>query len=458
MKFWNSIEFKVGALVFTIGALIAFMSMSVSDDPSYLGRSKKAWFLLPNASGLIKGSAIRSAGIPIGVIKDIRLQNGMARIDITVKSDVGLTRAAAVEMRANGILGDKYIEVSPGITGEPELEDGGQILNIRQGGSLDDVMSQVSEITGSLKDVAKNLNESLTKDGTDQHITGRIIKNIEKLTANLSEITENNKDQVKDIVDQVHDITTTLNELVNDDSDKGFKKTWQNAMVRIDKSLKNIEEITDKVNKGEGTIGKLISDEKTAEDVSSAIEGISGLVDSANKTSTSVDFSSNYINEVNAAKSSIGIRIQPGLDRYYHLALITDPAGTIERTNYKVTTGGTTTETLEEKNFKSKTKFTALYAKNFYNLTLRGGLIENTGGVGLDYRFLYDALTVSVEGYDFEQLQLRSQVSYKFWHGIYLTLGYNDILDKKSTASFYAGAGLLLTNDDLKLLLTRSPF
>lgn len=458
MKFLNSIEFKVGALVFVIGALIAFMSMSVSDDPSYLGRSKKAWFLLPNASGLIKGSAIRSAGIPIGVIKDIRLQTGMARIDITVKSDVGLTRAASVELRANGILGDKYIEVNPGIAGEPELEDGGQILNIRQGGSLDDVMSQVSEITGSLKDVAKNLNESLTKDGTDKHILGRIILNVEKLSGNLAEMTEDNKDQVKEIVDQVHNITSTLDDLVNDESDKGFKKTWQNAMVRIDKSLKNIEEITDKVNKGEGTIGKLISDEKTAEDVSSAIEGISGLVDTANKVSTSVDFNSMYLNQVNAAKTTIGIRIQPGLDRYYQLAVITDPAGTVEKIKYKNTSGGVTTENLEEKTFISKTKFTALYAKNFYDLTLRGGMIENTGGVGVDYHFLHEALTVSLEAYDFEKLQLRPQTTYRFWHGIYLTLGYSDTLDKRDARSFFAGAGLLLTNDDLKLLLTRSPF
>ena len=51
-------EFKVGALVVAISGLIAFMSMQVSDDPSYMGRSRKAWFLLPNASGLIKGSAI----------------------------------------------------------------------------------------------------------------------------------------------------------------------------------------------------------------------------------------------------------------------------------------------------------------------------------------------------------------------------------------------------------------
>lgn len=459
MSFFSTPEFKVGALVVSIGALIALMSMQVSDDPSFLGRSKKAWFYLDNASGLTKGSAIRSAGIPIGAIKDISLQEGKARIDVTVKSDVYLTRAAVVEMKANGILGDKYIEVNPGPSSDPELEDGGQIQNVKTGGSLDDVMSQVSDITTSLKDVAKNLNEAVTHDGTNKHILGRIVVNIEKLTANISEMTTDNKEQISEIVDQVHDITTTLDELINDDSETGLKKTWQKSLARIDKSLQNIEEITDKVNKGEGTIGKLISDEKTAEDVSAAIEGLSGLVDSAQRITTAVDFNGYYLNEIDGARSAIGIYIQPGLDRYYYLGLVDDPAGVVETKNTLTVTNGVTTDTDETTTFQSKTKLTALYAKNIYNFTFKGGLIENTGGVGIDYSpFQLHRLKFSLEAFDFEKTQLRSTLSYKFRYGMYVLAGYNDMLDNRDAQSFYAGAGLFLTNDDLKLLLTRSPF
>lgn len=458
MGFLGTAEFKVGALVVAIGGLIAFMSMQVSDDPSYLGRSKKAWFLLPNASGLIKGSAIRSAGIPVGVIKDVRLQEGQARVDITIKSEVGLTRSASVELRANGILGDKYIEVYPGDIGDAELEDGGQILNVKKGGSLDDVMSQVSEITGSLKDVAKNLNEAVTNDGTNKHILGRIMLNIEKLTGDLAQMTTDNKEQINEIVDQVHNITGTLDELINDESETGFKKTWQKSLVRIDNSLKNIDEITTKINSGQGTIGKLVSDEQTAEDVSSAIEGISGLVDTANKVSTGVDFNGYYMDAIKGSKTTVGLQIQPGLDRYYYIGIVTDPAGVVEKTNTKVITNGVTAESDEIKTYKSKIKFTALYAKNFYDFTIRGGLIENTGGIGFDYKFFSRRLTASIEAFDFEQIQMRAALTYKVYYGLYLIGGYNDFFNKRDAQSAYVGAGLFLTNDDLKLLLTRSPF
>lgn len=459
MSFFSTAEFKVGALVVSIGALIALMSMQVSDDPSFLGRSKKAWFYLDNANGLIKGSAIRSAGIPIGAIKDISLQEGKARIDVTVKSDVPLTRSATVELRANGILGDKYIEINPGNSTDPGLEDGGQIANVKTGGSLDDVMSQVSEITTSLKDVAKNLNEATTAEGTNKHILGRIVMNIEKLTGDISQMTTENKEQIGEIVDQVHNITSTMDDLINDESETGFKKTWKNSMARIDKSLKNIEEITDKVNNGEGTIGKLISDEKTAEDVSSAIEGLSGLVDTANKTSTAFDFNGYYLDNVEETKSSIGIMIQPGLDRFYYLGIVDDPTGVVEKTNTLTTTNGVSTDTDTTTTFKNKTKLTALFAKNIFDFTVKGGLIENSGGIGLDYSpFRMHRLKFSLEAFDFDNTNLRSTVSYKFRYGLYVLAGYNDMLNNGDAQSFYGGAGLFLTNDDLKLLLTKSPF
>ncbi len=143
---------------------------------------------------------------------------------------------------------------------------------------------------------------------------------------------------------------------------------------------------------------------------------------------------------------------------YYYLGIITDPAGVVEKTNVKTTTGGSTTEIDETKTFKSKTKFTALYAKNFYDLTLKGGLIENTGGVGVDYQFIGRRAMASVEAYDFDKLQLRASLNFKLPYGLYVKGGYSDILDKNNAKSVFAGAGIFLTNDDFKLLLSKSPF
>lgn len=463
MTWVKSPEFKVGLLVVIVGSLIAFMSLQVSEDPSYLGRSKKAWFLLKNAGGLVKNSAIRSAGIPVGTISDITLQDGQARVDITVKSDVHLAVSAAVEIRAQGILGDKHVEINPGTPGDPPLPDGAQILNVKDKGSLDNLVGEVSEISSSLKTVSEALKESITQDGTRKHIMGRIVSNIEKLTGDIAQMTGENKEKIGEIVDEVHDVTSTLSNLVNDEGEDGFKKSWKKAvasLARLDSVMKNVDEISGKINRGEGTIGKLINDESTVDNLNSTIEGISGMLETANRIQTGFDFHAEYLGDVKATKSTIGVRIQPGLDRYYYLGIIDDPAGVVEREGNSTTTnGGAAVTTDTTKTFYNKTKFTLLFAKNFYDLTLRAGLIENQGGFGVDYHFFRRKLRVSMEAFNFANTNLRAQAQYSLVHGIYILGGMQDMMDKNGARSGYLGAGIFITNDDLKLLLSsKSPF
>ncbi|MBX2994526.1 MAG: MCE family protein [Bdellovibrionaceae bacterium] len=457
MNLLRAAEFKVGALVLGVATLIAVMSVQVSDNPSFLGRSKKAHFLMADAGGLVKGSQIKTAGIPVGTISNISLEDGMARVDLSFKRDTELTVSAAVVIKSAGILGDKYIDVYPGSPTDPPLEDGGRINNIKDKGSLDSVISSVGDIANSLKDVSANLKEAVSEDGSRKHVLGRIILNIEKVTQDLSEITSQNKGKVNEIVDQVHGITKTLDEILNDPSDKGFKKRWAVALDRIDSSLKNIDEITTKINNGEGTIGKLVSDEATAEKVENAIDSVNEFLGGAATLQTGLDFKADYLANIGKTKTQVGIRLQPGLDRYYYIGVVDDPAGVVETTDIKTTTSTGESKITEEKTYHNELKFNLIFAKNFYDLTVRGGIMENSGGVGFDYTVWNQKLKFTLDLFDFTNLNVRTQVQYNIWKGIYLSGGVTDMLNKGQKYSNYLGAGLLLTNDDLKLLMTKVP-
>jgi len=449
-------EFKVGLLVLAVASLIAYMSLQVSEDPSLMRRSNEAWFMLENAGGLVKNSSVKMAGIPMGVIKDIKLQDGKARVDISMRPDVKLYVSATVLIKSQGILGDSHVELTPGSPTDPPLPSGGQIVTVLDKGSLDNVINQVGDIAGNLKDVTKNLREALNEDGTNKHILGRIVLNIEKLTKDISEMTSANKGKINEIVDQIHGITETLDEALNDESDEGFKATWKRTLVRIDSTMKNIDEITGKVNRGEGTIGKLISDEETADNVSHAIDGISDVLDSAAKLQTSFDIKSGYLSAAAGAKTTLNVDIQPGIDRYYILGLVTDPMGVINTTNY-VQTGSQTANYTQTTTYQQGYKLNAEFAKTFYDFTVRAGLIENYGGFGFDYKFLKGKAQVSVNFSNFSQLNVVPVAQYDVWKGVYVFGGLYDALNKSGNFSTYIGAGLLLTNDDLKMALTKIP-
>ncbi|MDX9730503.1 MAG: MlaD family protein [Bdellovibrionales bacterium] len=465
MGLFSAPEFKVGLLVLIVSGLIAGMSIKVSNDPAGLGSSKEAFFYMDDASGLVKNSNIRMAGIPVGMIKDIKLENGMARVEVILKGDTPVTKSARVEIRPNGILGDKFVEVIGGDVRDPPLRSGDQIMVVDDRASVDRMIGEISKITKSISQVAENI-KSATEGDKDKPL-GRIIDNLERITTDISTITSGHRDDVGEIIANLRDTTDTINNLVNDDSSEGFKAAWQDAMrslKKIEGSLNNLEEITGKINRGEGTIGKLINDPDTVEELNTAISGINSMLDSSNKLQTSLDYHSHFMTDTGKAKSYVSLRLQPGIDRYYEIGVVDDARGSRERTTITSTTGGVSTVTQEEKSYRDRVKFNALFAKNFWNLTLKGGILENTGGLGADIYMLKRDLRFSFEAFDFSNVQLRASARYNLWSGLYVVAGGENLAGTSSSAevaskaTVFVGGGLFLTNDDLKLLLTKLPF
>lgn len=436
-------EFKVGVLVVAISSLIGVMSLRVSEGPGVLGGSKDLWFDIKDAGGLVKNSAVKMAGIKVGVIEDIELHNGEARVRLKLRSDVPVSVSGSVEVRADGILGDKHVELLPGKVGDPMMADGQQIQQVISNGSLDDLVKEVTEIAGSIKKLARSLNEAVEGQGDSSTTVGRILINLDKLTKDLSEISGDNKQKIGEIVDQVNSITRKLDEVINESNMASFENT-----------LKNIEDVTDKVSRGEGTIGRLVNDEDTIDGINLAVDNVNQFLGGISQLQTSIDFHSEYLGRQSETKSYLSVRLQPGLDRYWEIGVVDDPQGVIRAKDTTLTdANGNTTTTSEEVTHKNKLKFTALFAKNFYNFTIKGGLLESAGGFGIDYYLLDRKLRFSVEMFDFGDFRLRTFARYQVLRGIYLIGGGNDMADKENSSGFF-GAGLFLTNDDLRLLAT----
>ena len=452
-------EFKVGLLVLVVSGIIAGMSLKVSTNAQYLGSSKESWFYIDDASGLVKNSSVKMAGIDVGTIKDIKLEHGQARVEMNLKGDLPLTKSARIEIRPNGILGDKHVEIIAGDPRDPPMRNGEQILVVDDRASVDRLIAEVSKITKSLSAVADNI-KSATEGDADKPL-GRIINNIETITQDVAELTRKNKGDVTDIIANLKETTDTVNELVNDNSKDGFRAAWKDALKslrKIEGSLKNVEEITGKINRGEGTIGKLVNDDQTIEEINSAVSSINNVLDQATKLSTAIDFHSNYMTANAEAKTFLSLRVQPGLDRFYEIGVVDDSRGVTEKTVTRDDVNGTVSTTKTEKRWENRVKFNALFAKNFYDFTLKGGIIENAGGVGADYHMFRRRMRFSLEAFDFGDLNLRASLRYSIFHGIYVMGGGEDLVSKTGRATAFFGAGIFLTNDDLKLLLTRMPF
>jgi phospholipid/cholesterol/gamma-HCH transport system substrate-binding protein len=165
-----------------------------------------------------------------------------------------------------------------------------------------------------------------------------------------------------------------------------------------------------------------------------------------------LDFKADFMAKYNFIKGGAGIRIYTSPDRYYLLGVTADYFGAYERIDIS-----TDTETyVVEKRDRSKLKFNVQIAQRFYDLVVRGGLMESGAGIGIDYLLLDDDLTLTFEAFsgDFDRNpHLKAQVSYRLWKFLYLSAGYDDFISDLHRSSPYIGVGFWFTDQDLKLLM-----
>src|SRR6185312_8580574 len=114
MSWLASPEFKVGFMVVAVSGLIAAMAMKVAEGPGLFGGKKTYFFRADSAGGLVPNSAVKMAGIKIGIIDEIILEKGRAHIVLGLEKDARVTNSAHVELKSDGILGDKHVELVPG--------------------------------------------------------------------------------------------------------------------------------------------------------------------------------------------------------------------------------------------------------------------------------------------------------------------------------------------------------
>lgn len=67
-----------------------------------------------NAAGLRRGDSVEIAGVSVGRVDSLRLVEDQARLGLRLDSDVEIQADSIASIRSRGLIGDKYIAISPG--------------------------------------------------------------------------------------------------------------------------------------------------------------------------------------------------------------------------------------------------------------------------------------------------------------------------------------------------------
>lgn len=138
----NLVETIMGAVVLAVAGLFVYFAYSTAQIRSVAGYELTARF--SRVGGLTTGSDVRVNGIKVGTVVDSGLDptDYAAVVRMSIDHQFRIPKDTTAAIGSDGVLGDKYIRLDPGIE-KTLLEAGGTITKTQDYRSLED---QVGEI------------------------------------------------------------------------------------------------------------------------------------------------------------------------------------------------------------------------------------------------------------------------------------------------------------------------
>ena len=213
-----------------------------------------------------------------------------------------------------------------------------------------------------------------------------------------------------------------------------------------------MDKVAKRIEKGEGTLGKLLTEEKLYEEMSETIEsarvaadGVAEFTTRIEQVKTYVGIDSAYNENTSQTLTKVYLRIEP---RPHKLYLVGATA---------LTGPGSEWDEKDEADLQLDLQLGRRFFDN--KLTGRIGLFETRVGAGIDYA-LNDRISLSIEGRDvwtrekdenIDPFLLRSRFQCRIWRGFYLHAGADNILDE---TAFNFGLRLEYSDEDIKYMLS----
>ena len=465
-------EFRVG--VFTLLGLAAtsFAVFVVSPDLFERDSKNSYYTILADASGILPKTHVKTNGVNVGKVKKVSLDNNATKVVFEIRDDVKIPKGSRIEIRTVGFLGDRFLEIkrtddlSKGFVAPGEI-----VPREEDAADLQEVIALVGSIAKDIKKVTKSLAGVLGDEKGERSIQN-IVDNIEDLTREAKDILQENRGDVRTLVANLKDFSASANEILDAENKERIDKILANfddSMVEVKGATQNINLISEKIEKGEGTIGRLVNEDETLEELEGAIKDIRKVLAPVNQLKVEVD----YHGEMRADQSSqnyfnLNFLTRPG--NYYVLGF-TDAAERLvdtvtEQVPVSDNASGTKTRTKEYIKDRKSIRFNAQIARRWHFAAIRFGLFESTGGIAGDFYALNDKIKFTLEAFDFADkdaeyrsfAHLKAYGSALFYNHIYTLAGIDDPTKKDLSTgktedlNYFVGAGVKFTDDDLRAL------
>ena len=229
-------RFRVGIFV-SIGLIVVLLFIvMLGGDKMLLAKRATLSAIFPQVQGLAEGSVVSLSGLSIGNVKSIEYHKESKKVQVVLSIDAKYLKSipedSSVEIRTQGALGDKFIFINPGNDIDKSIREGGEIA-----------VSSGSDFMGVL-----------SEKGDDARKVFEIINEIHKITKALNE-----NGRMEKTMNNLFEASAAM-KLAAGDSQKLVKQFREDNSQKISTSIAKLDNILNKIDRGEGSLGALIND------------------------------------------------------------------------------------------------------------------------------------------------------------------------------------------------------
>lgn len=291
----NTLETRLGVF-FALALLAALLILELIGGADFFKGGYRVHALFNNIQDLKEGAAVKMAGVPIGRVETIDLTEGKVKVTMKINRGKTIHTDSKAVIKFTGLLSENFVSIDFGTATSPKLE-ADQTITTAEQPDLSSLMAKLEGVAEGIQGMTKNFSgdsfQNLLGPFTDflkennprftailgnlQNISSQIadgkgavgkmindpalynsalttVSNLESTSADLRGLITQARgavDQATNMISQINAGQGTLGKLMYDE--KLYTET-ATAMV-------NLKEILQKVNRGEGSAGKLVNDD-----------------------------------------------------------------------------------------------------------------------------------------------------------------------------------------------------
>ena len=243
----NSLETKLGVFAVLV-VLAAWAIMETLGGLQMFQGGYRVNALFATAQELKVGDNVKMAGVEIGRVETIMLDNGKARVTMKLHPDAVVKTDSTAVIKFTGLMGQNFVSVSFGSPGSPQAVDGA-VLQTGEQPDLNAVMAKLDDAAEGIK----RFGDAFSGDKIS-NLIGPLVDIVKQNSGNIGGSISN----ISNITAQIASGQGTVGKLIYDQS---FYNSAMDTVSNVQATVASAQQIISGITNGQGTIGKLVADD-----------------------------------------------------------------------------------------------------------------------------------------------------------------------------------------------------